>query len=301
MNQPSVRDSIRVAVPCAHSKYVMESLGQILVAGLAHPIAIGDADLISKTASVCGVPMDRLEVIHADDEDDALGRAVQLAREGNAEVIMKGHLHTDALLSAILNRSSGLRTGRRLSHIYHITGIGMRPLLITDSGVNIAPDVAIKCEILRNAVAFANTMGNSRPRVAILSATEAPSMQMPSSVEARAVMEFAEAESLKCVAFGPIALDCALSEAAAAAKGLTTEVAGNADILLVPNLETGNVLSKFIVHVMGGIAAGFVTGANIPLIVPSRADSPAARVKAVKLAVSGIHRARDSKARQGTS
>ncbi|MGX9393883.1 phosphate acyltransferase (plasmid) [Nitrobacteraceae bacterium UC4446_H13] len=297
MNRTSTSKRVRIVVPCAHSNAVVESLRDILAADLAHPIAIGDSSLISESASAYGIPADQLEIVHADDEQEALTTAIRIAREGNADVIMKGHLHTDALLAAILDRSSGLRTERRLSHIYHITGVGPRPWLITDSGVNIAPDATIKREILRNAVNFAHSLGISRPRVAIISATEEPSSRMPSSVEAEEVMKFAQAENLECVAFGPIALDCALSEKAAASKGLKTEVAGHADIFLVPNLETGNALSKFIVHVMGGVAAGFVAGARIPLIVPSRADSSTARVKAVELVALGKHRA-DGPSRQ---
>lgn len=286
MTATSISKRVRIVVPCAHSDAVMGSLRDILAADLAHPIAIGDSQLISKAASACLIPTGQLDIIHADNEHDALGKTVQIARDGDADAIMKGHLHTDVLLAAILDRSSGLRTARRLSHIYHITGIGPQPLLITDSGVNIAPNAEIKQEILCNAVNFAHSIGISRPRVAIISATEEPSARMPSSVEARQVMEFARAEKLDCIAFGPIALDCALSDKAATSKGLQTEVAGHADILLVPNLEVGNALSKFIVHVMGGIAAGFVAGARIPLIVPSRADSSAARVKAVELVAS---------------
>lgn len=282
--QPAQR--VRIAVPCAHSDAVVESLRDILAADLAHPIAIGDSNLIAKAASVCGIPEGHLEIVHADSEHDAIRIMIEIVRENKADAIMKGHLHTDTLLAAVLDRSSGLRTSRRLSHIYHITGIGDRPLLITDSGVNIAPDLFIKQEILRNVVNFALSVGIPRPRVAIISATEEPSSRIPSSIEARQVMEFAQVEKLDCVAFGPIALDCALSIKAAASKGLQTEVAGSADVLLVPNLDTGNALSKLIVHAMGGVAAGFVAGARLPLIVPSRADSPAARVKAVEIVAS---------------
>lgn len=283
MARPLADNRVRIAVPCAHSEPVMECLRQIVDADLASPIAIGDVSFINKSVLAHGIPVGRLEVIKADDEHDALRIAINLAKEGGVDAIMKGHHHTDALLAAILDRASGLRTERRLSHIYYITSLGTRPLLITDSGVNIAPDAAIKCEILRNAVRFAHATGISKPRVAIISATEEPSSKMPSSVDAREVMEFAQAEKLNCVAFGPIALDCALSKEAAVHKGLETEVAGNADIILVPNIETGNALSKLIVHGMGGVASGFVAGARIPLIVPSRADSVAARVKAIEL------------------
>lgn len=281
----------RLAVPCAQSAFVMTCLREVIAGGLARPVAIGPTAAIAQAALDHDVPLDALDILPADGEHDAVRQATDLARDGAVAAIMKGHVHTDVLLSAVLAPEAGLRTGSRLSHIYHVTGIGRRPLIITDSGVNIAPDAPTKLAILSNAVAFAHDIGIPRPRVAILSATEEPTPRMPSSMEARAVMEAARSAGLACIAFGPIALDCALSHEAAAAKQLENEVAGEADILLVPNIETGNALSKLMVHAMGAVAAGLVLGARVPLIVPSRADPPSARLEAVRIAIARTPRA----------
>ena len=199
---------------------------------------------------------------------------------------MKGHLHTDALMKAVVNRKHGIRTTRRLSHVFHMTiPDDEQVLMITDGAVNVQPDLDTKIDIINNAVEMAHTLGNLNPKVALLSGTESVLPAMPSSVDAAKVVKRANAGEVKnATVDGPFAFDNALSPDAASVKGMDGPVAGRADILVVPNIETGNGLFKMMVYFMSGLAAGVVMGAAVPIVLTSRADPPEARFAATAIA-----------------
>ena len=200
--------------------------------------------------------------------------------------MIKGNLHTDILMRTYLKKEFGLIEGKRLSHIWHMTlEENDKPLFITDGALNVAPRVDVKMHILKNVIGFANRINISKPKVAILSGTEDPIESMPSSIEAKEVMDRAINEKIDAYVQGPLAFDNAVSPEAAAIKNISNEVAGQADILLVPNLETGNSLSKIMVYFMGACAAGFIVGGKVPVVVTSRADNSASRIASIAASV----------------
>ena len=200
--------------------------------------------------------------------------------------MVKGHLHTDVLMRAYLKKEFGLLEGKRLSHIWHMSSdLLKKPLFITDGALNVAPRVDIKLHILRNAIEFANKTGLIKPKVAILSGTEDPIESMPSSVEAKEVMELAKKENVNAYVHGPLALDNAISKEAAKIKNIQNDVAGDADILLVPNLETGNSLSKIMVYFMQACAAGIIVGGKVPVVVSSRADNKISKLASIAASI----------------
>jgi phosphotransacetylase len=279
------RSPQRLAVVSATSQSSLESVRVAQSRGLIAPILVGAERRTRQAAAAIGWDLAGCEFIEKSDDHAAAAAAVALVRAGAATGIMKGHLHTDVLLTAVLDRSRGLRTGRRLSHIYHMTLPNSgRTLIVTDSGVNVAPDVAAKIDIVSNAVDFAHGLGNERPRVAVLSAIEEPTDRIPSSIEARKVAEHIAASNMTCDIDGPLALDNAVSPSAASLKDVTGPVAGNADILVVHDIETGNALSKAMIHLLGAVAGGLVLGATVPLIVSSRTDPIEMRIAAIAIA-----------------
>lgn len=285
-----------MAVAGADNLMVMWSARQATEAGLIDPVLVGDTDEIGALAETMGWDVSGFRLVEAPGEKEAPAAAVALARAGEVSFIMKGHVHTDALMAAVVNRETGLRVGRRLSHIFHMTVPGSeRVLMITDGAVNVAPDVDTKLDIINNAVALAHALGKPNPHVAVLSGTETPIPSMPSSMEAAEVVTRARAGEVQgAVVDGPFAFDNAISPEAAELKGITSPVAGNADILLVPNIETGNSLFKMMVFFMSGLAAGVVMGAKVPIVLTSRADPPEARFAAT--AIAAIAAARMEKA-----
>ena len=200
---------------------------------------------------------------------------------------MKGYVHTDALMKAVLNRRNGLLIGQRLSHVFHMTVPNSeRVLMITDGAINVAPNTTTKIDIINNAVQLSHALGNTMPRVAMLSGTETVIESMPSSVDAAEVVKLANNGAVTgAIVDGPFAFDNAVSSEAAEIKGITSPVAGKADILIVPNIETGNGLFKMMVYFMSGLAAGVVMGAKVPIVLTSRADPPEARFAATAIAV----------------
>jgi len=288
---PSLLDRARqkpavvTAVANAGSALALESVRLAVEAGLIAPILVGDEGKITRAADGIAWNISDFEIVDAGNEDDAALKAAKLAGGGAAGALMKGHVHTDAFMMAILNRESGLRTGRRLTHVFHMTVPDTdKALLITDAAVNIAPDLETKFEAIRNAVTLAHALGIDEPRVAILSGSEEPSERMPSSMDAAALTERAAAELEGALVHGPLAFDNAVSPEAARIKGITHPVAGNADILLAPNIETGNALFKMMVYFMSACAAGIVLGAKVPAILTSRADPPEARLASAAIA-----------------
>ncbi len=254
--------------------------------GLIEPVLIGNEDKIKTLLEARNVEISTFRIINAEQEKDSAETAVKLASTGEVSSLMKGQVHTDTLLRAVLNKEFGLRTGARLSHVFHMTVPGSdKTLLITDAAINIAPDIETKLHITRNAIKFAHCLDIEIPKVALLSASESVLDAMPSSGEAAEVVKRAEAEIENAIIGGPFAFDNAISPQAARLKGITHPVAGHADILVVPNIETGNALFKMMVYFMSACAAGIVMGAKVPIVLTSRADPPQARLTAAAIAV----------------
>jgi phosphate acetyltransferase len=276
---------VATAVASAGSPLPMESARRSAEAGLLEPILVGNQRSIEAIAEEMSWDVSNLRIVSADGETAAAETAVALARSGEAAAVMKGQVHTDVLMRAVFNRDTGLRVGRRISHVFHMT-IPERTgsLLITDAAVNVSPDVATKLDIIRNAVDVLHALGNTKPKVAILSATEQPNESVPSSVAAREVSRLAREQISDALIDGPFAFDNAMSPEAAAIKGIDSPVAGQADMVLVPNIETGNTLYKCMVFLMSATAAGIVVGTRVPVILTSRADPPEARLASAALA-----------------
>jgi phosphate acetyltransferase/phosphate butyryltransferase len=247
--------------------------------GLIVPVLVGPEARIRAAARTAGVALEDYELIATEHSHAAAARAVTLARGGAVEALMKGSLHTDELLRAVLDRERGLRTARRLSHVFAIDAPAYpRPLFITDAVVNVEPTLEDKRDIVQNAIELAHALGIPRPRVAILSAVETVSPKLRSTVDAAALCKMAERGQITGgVLDGPLAFDLAVSEEAAAAKGIESEVAGRADILVVPDLEAGNMLVKQLEYLAGAQVAGVVLGARVPIMLTSRADNTLAR------------------------
>lgn len=275
-----------MAIAGADHPVALESAKQATDAGLIVPVLVGDPDRIAFLTEEMSWDVSALRIVAAETESQSAEAAVALARSGDVVSLMKGHVHTDALMRAVVQRERGLRTGRRLSHVFHMTVPGSnRVLYITDAAINIAPDADAKIDIINNAVELAHALGQKNPHVALLSATESIIEAMPSSVRAAEVAKRAAAGEVKgAVVDGPFAFDNAVSMEAAMTKGVDSPVAGNADILVVPNIEMGNGLFKMMVYFMSGLAAGLVMGTSVPIVLTSRADPPEARLAATAIA-----------------
>jgi len=282
--------NIPVAIVCAHHASSMESAKQAHDLGLIDPTFIGKKELIQKEADQLSWDINNYKIIdHADDQGAALAGA-ELARDNKIKVIVKGNLHTDILMRMYLKKEFGLIERKRLSHIWHMTtSEKSKPLFITDGALNVAPRIDVKMHILNNVIEFAKKINILKPRVAVLSGTEDPIESMPSSIEAKEIMERAQQENIDAYIHGPLAFDNAVSPEAAEIKKIQSEVAGKADILLVPNLETGNALSKIMVYFMGACAAGFIVGGKVPVVVTSRADSAASRLASIAASIIVTH------------
>ena len=277
----------KTAIVNAGAQLPLESARAATDEGLIEPILVGNSDSIKRAAEAIEWDISHLQTVNANSEIEAADTSVALARNREVSSLIKGDLHTDNLLRAVLNKETGLRTGRRLSHIFHMTLPGSdQALYITDAAINVLPSFEIKMDILRNAVELLHAMGNPLPKIALLSATETPIPSVPSSVEASNIVREAENDSTLKDALidGPFAFDNAVSEEAARIKGVNSKVAGHADVLLVPNIETGNALFKQMVYFMSAAAAGIVMGAKVPIVLTSRADPVAARLAAIALA-----------------
>ncbi len=274
------------AVAGAGSRVAMESARRAAAQGLIEPVLVGDLDVVAAIARDMDWDMDGIRRVAALDERRAAEVAVALARGGEAAALMKGQVHTDVLMRAVVDRDNGLRTGRRMSHVFYMTAAGRDgSIAISDAAINVAPDPGLKLDIVNNAVGMLHAMGIAEPKVAVLSATETPIAAMPSSLDAAEVVRrAAEGEVSNAVVDGPFALDIAVSPEAAAIKGVDSPVAGRADLLIMPNIEAGNAVFKAMVYFMSATAAGLVMGAKVPIILTSRADPPEARLTAAALA-----------------
>jgi phosphate acetyltransferase len=264
----------------------LESAKMATDAGLIEPVLVGKADVIQALARELDWDLTSIRLEDAATEADAARIAAGIVAAGEAHSLMKGHLHTDTLLKAVLSRDAGLRTSRRLSHVFHMTVPGhARPLCITDAVINVQPTVVDKAHILRNALDLLHALGITQPKVALLSGTEEVNRAMPSSVDAGELVKLASLGGMQdAIIEGPMAFDNAISRDAADLKGMTSRVAGDVDLLLVPNIETGNCMFKQMVYFMSATAAGLVLGARVPIILTSRADPPEARLASCALA-----------------
>ncbi len=282
---------VRTAIANAGTELVMESVRDAYEAGLIEPLLIGDPEDIRDGAEKLEWNIDRFTVDVAIDEVTAALKAAEHAAHGRVGAVMKGHIHTDIFMRALLDKRFGLRSGGRLSHVFHMSRPGHeRALLISDGALNTHPDLETKKAIIRNAVYLAHAVGLDRPHVALLSATEEPSEHIPSSVDAAALSEWAKEALPEAEVHGPLAFDLAVSDDAARIKGVDSPVAGRADIIIVPDIVSGNALFKMMVHFMNACAAGIVLGAKVPILLTSRSDPPAARLASAALAVLVSHR-----------
>ena len=278
--------TIPTVIVNAVNEVTLASAKLALEAGLIEPILVGDIDKMTEAATKVGWDLNTIRLVDAADETQAAQRAVEIVGNGEAASIMKGHIHTDTLLRAVLNRSAGLRTASRLSHVFHMTIPNSdKALCITDAVINVAPSVVDKIHIAQNAIDLMHALGNTKPHLAVLSGTEEVTRSMQSSIDAAELAKLANMGALRgAIVDGPLAFDNAVSLEAARIKGIESPVAGNADVLLVPNLESGNFLFKQMVYFMSATAAGIVLGAKVPIILTSRADPPEARVASCALA-----------------
>ena len=281
--------NIPAAVVCPNEESVLLAVKEGREMNLIDPILIGNKNLISQSAKDIGLNIEDYNILEADNEEQSALAACQLSNENKTRIIIKGNLHTDILMRSYLKKEFNLLEGKRLSHIWHMTTPQLKkPLFITDGALNVLPRIDIKLQILKNAVHFYNKLAANKPRIAILSGTEDPIDSMPSSIEAKKVMDLSLKEEINAFVHGPLAFDNAISEEAAKIKKIENEVAGNADILLVPNLETGNSLSKIMVYFMNACAAGIVIGGKVPVVVPSRADSKNSKLASIMAAIVAV-------------
>ncbi len=255
-------------------------------AGLIQPILVGDGAEIRRLASRMGVSIAGLPVLEAATEAAAAQASVDLCRSGKAQAMMKGSLHTDELMRVAMARDTGLRTSKRISHVFVMdTPAYDRTLLITDAAINIEPELEDKVHIVQNAIDLAHALGIPEPKVALLSAVETVNPKIASTLDAAALCKMADRKQIVgAVLDGPLAFDTAVSEKAAEIKGLKSPVAGKADILVVPDLESGNMLAKQLEYLGGAQLAGIVLGARVPVILTSRADSAATRLTSCAVA-----------------
>ncbi|HSV28962.1 MAG TPA: bifunctional enoyl-CoA hydratase/phosphate acetyltransferase [Candidatus Omnitrophota bacterium] len=275
-----------IAVAAAGSAFALEGARRAYEQGIADPVLVGDPATIERIAREIRWPIEGIRIVAADDDEDAAQRAVALARSGECGAMMKGHLHTDVLMLAALDKKAGLRTGRRFSHAFHMTVPNwQRSLFLSDCAVNISPNVDTKLDIVRNLVDLIHALGNDAPKIALLSATEEVTERIQSSMDAAEVTRrCAEGAVTGATVFGPLAFDVAMSEEAARIKGIDNPVAGHADALVVADIDSGNALFKMMVHFMGATAAGVVLGALVPIVLTSRSDPPQARLTSTAIA-----------------
>jgi phosphotransacetylase len=261
------------------------------VQGLIVPILVGPASTIAEIAKAKGIDLGHVQIVDVAGSRAAAAKAVQLVREGKAELVMKGSLHSDEILGAVIAKETGLRTGRRLSHVFLMdVPTYHKVLLVTDGAINIAPTLEDKVDICQNAIDLARTFGVARPKVAILAAVETVTSKMPSTIDAAALCKMAERGQITGgILDGPLAFDNAISREAARMKGITSEVAGDPDILVAPDLEVGNMLAKQLSFLGNSESAGLVLGARVPVILTSRADSLRSRIASCAAAVLAAH------------
>ena len=261
---------------------VMDAVNENLII----PTFIGNKNDIEKCALELSFDISDYKIIDEKNENKTAIIAAELASKSEIKIIVKGHIHTDVLMKEVIKKKYNLIGKTRLSHIWHMTlDKEDKPLIITDGALNVLPNVKTKIHILKNVVDFCNRIGNKRPKVSVLSATEEVLDSVQSSLDAKEITEIAQKENINADVFGPLAFDNSISKKSAEIKGINNIVAGEADVLLVPSVETGNALVKIMVYFMGACAAGVVVGGRVPIVITSRSDVATARLASIAAAV----------------
>ena len=277
---------VKVGIVNAGKPLPMLSAQDAVKEDLIDPIFIGDEKEILNCAEQLRWDISGYEIINEPIENNTAAVSAKLASEGKIRIIVKGHIHTDILMKEVLKREYNLLSKTRLSHIWHMTTTKEdSPIIITDGALNVLPNVKTKIHILKNVINFSNRIGIKKPKVAVLSATEEVLDSIQSSLDAKEITELAKKENLNAEVFGPLAFDNSISKKSAAIKGIKNSVAGQADVLLVPNVETGNSLVKMMIYFMGACAAGVVVGGKVPVVITSRSDEAQARLASIAAAI----------------
>jgi phosphate acetyltransferase len=286
LDEAHKKKGVKIAVVNAGKPLPMLSVQDAVAENLVEPTFIGDKKEILKCAEDLKWDISKYEIINELIENNTAKIAAKLASEDKIKIIVKGHIHTDVLMKEVLKREYNLLGKTRLSHIWHMTvEKDEKPLIITDGALNVSPNIKTKMHILKNVINFSNRIGISRPKVAVLSATEEVLDSVPSSLDAAELTKLAKEENLEADVFGPLAFDNSISKKSAAIKGIKNVVAGEADVLLVPSVETGNGLVKMMIYFMGACAAGVVVGGKVPVVITSRSDEAQARLASIAAAV----------------
>jgi phosphotransacetylase len=283
-----------VAHPC--EKTALEGAIEAGEKGLIVPILVGPTAKIHEVAKKSGIDLAKIRIVDAPHSHAAAAKAVELVRQGEAELLMKGSLHSDEILSAVIAKETGLRTGRRLSHVFIMdVPTYHKVLIVTDAAINIAPTLEDKVDICQNAIDLVLSIGGKTPKVAILAAVETVNSKMQATIDAACLCKMAERGQITGgILDGPPAFDNAISVEAARMKGIKSEVAGDPDILLVPDLESGNMLAKQLSFLANADSAGLVLGARAPIILTSRADSVRSRIGSCAVALLAAHARRQA-------
>ena len=280
------KKGISAGIVNAGKSITMMSVMDAVNENLIIPTFIGNKEEIEKCALELNFDISEFEILDEKNENKTAVIAAELASKEKIKIIVKGHIHTDVLMKEVIKKKYNLIGKTRLSHIWHMTlDKEDKPLIITDGALNVSPNVKTKMHILKNVINFCNRIGNERPKVSILSATEEVLDSVQSSLDAKEITEIAKKENLKADVFGPLAFDNSISKKSAEIKGITNVVAGDADVLLVPNVEAGNALVKIMVYFMGACAAGVVVGGKVPVVITSRSDVATARLASIAAAV----------------
>lgn len=282
-----------VAYPCEAS--ALSGAIEAAQQGLIVPILVGPVAAIEATARSARIDLGGYQIVDVPDSHAAAFKAVELIRKGEAELLMKGSLHTDELMAAVVARDGGLRTGRRISHVFVMdVPTYHKVLVITDGAINIAPTLEDKVDICQNAIDLVRALGLEQPKVAILAAVETVTSKMPATIDAAALCKMLERRQITgAMLDGPLAFDNAISKQAAQTKGIRSVVAGDPDILLAPDLEAGNILAKQLSFLANADSAGLVLGAKVPVILTSRADSVQSRIASCAIAMLAAHARRE--------
>ena len=286
LNAAHKKKGVKAAIVNAGKPLPMLSVQDAVNENLIEPVLIGNKKEILKCAEDLKWDISKYEIIDEPVENNTAAIAAKLASEEKIKIIVKGHIHTDVLMKEVLKREYNLLGKKRLSHIWHMTiDKEDKPLIITDGALNVLPNVKTKMHILKNVIEFSNRIGIKKPKVAVLSATEEVLDSVPSSKDAEELTQLAKKENLNAEVFGPLAFDNSISKKSAAIKGIKNEVAGMADVLLVPSVETGNGLVKMLIYFCGACAAGVVVGGKVPVVITSRSDEAPARLASIAAAV----------------
>ena len=277
-------EPVTTAIIGAGHSLVLESAREAQQAGIIQPLLVGDAKAIGQAAKEIGWDIEDLQIVEAASEERSAKEGAALARSGAVQMVMKGHIHSDTFMRPLLVKDTGIRGQQRLSHVFHMTlPDNDEAIMLTDCAVNVAPNIPTRLAIIENAVALAHKLGQQRPRVALLGASETVSDAMPVTGQCQEITAHFGATDLQADVFGPLAFDNIVSVAAARMKGIEHPVAGNADIVVVPTIEAGNALFKMMVYFMSACAGGIVLGGSVPVLLTSRADPPAARLASAAL------------------